>query len=115
MTKILKPLEVAGYRHVAPELAASHEALRNLPDEFPVYQGFQGRRDKGIAWTTDREKAVWFANRFAVLDRFGEPKLLTGVTLKKDVLGYFTGRGESEVVIDPAKVKKQNVTILARK
>ena len=68
-----------------------------------------GRRDKGIAWTTEREKAVWFANRFAVLDRFGEPKLLTGVARKEDVLGYFTGRGESEVVMDPAKVKKQNV------
>lgn len=26
--KILRPLEVAGYRDVAPELAASHEALR---------------------------------------------------------------------------------------
>ena len=67
--------------------------VRNLPDEFAVYRGFQGRREKGIAWTTDREKAVWFANRFAVLDRFGEPKLLTGVARKEDVLGYFTGRG----------------------
>ena len=46
-----------------------HEALRNLPDDFPVYRGFQGRRDKGTAWTTDREKGVWFANRFAILDR----------------------------------------------
>ncbi len=52
---------------------------------------------------------MWFANRFAMLDRFGEPKLVTGVARKEDVLGYFTGRGESEVVIDPAKVKKQKV------
>ena len=86
------------------------EALRNLPDEFPLYRGFQGRGAKGISWTTDREKAVWFANRFAMLDHLGEPKLLTGVARKEDVLGHFLGRGESEVVIDPAKVKKQNVT-----
>ena len=87
-----------------------HESLRNLPDEFPVYRGFQGRREKGISWTTDRDKAVWFANRFAMLDHLGEPKLLTGVARKENVLAHFLGRGESEIVIDPAKVNKKNVT-----
>ena len=92
-----------------------HEALRNLPDEFPVYRGFQGRREKGISWTTDRDKAVWFANRFAMLDHLGEPKLLTGVARKENVLAHFLGRGESEIVIDPAKVNKKNVSLATKK
>lgn len=92
-----------------------HEALRNLPDEFPVYRGFQGRGAIGISWTTDREKAIWFANRFAMLDHLGEPKLLSGVARKENVLAHFLGRGESEIVIDPAKVNKKNVSLATKK
>jgi hypothetical protein len=92
--------------------AADHEALARLPAEFPVYRGFQGRGRRGLSWTTSRATAEWFARRFEVLDRLGEPQVVSGVARKEDVLAYFGGRGESEVVIDPAAVRKQRVEAL---
>jgi hypothetical protein len=91
---------------------AEHRALAKLPDSFPLYRGFIGRRGDGLSWTTSKKKAIWFAKRFAVLTHLGQPKLFSGEASKSDVLAYFSGRGESEVVIDPAKVKgKKTVEI----
>jgi hypothetical protein len=90
---------------------SEHQALARLPESFPVYRGFLGRRAKGLSWTTDRKRAIWFARRFAKIG-IGDPRPLSGIAAKKDVLAYFARRKESEVVIDPEKVKERKVQML---
>jgi hypothetical protein len=86
---------------------SEHEEFAAMPDPIPVYRGHVARKGRkhtsGLSWTTDRDKAVWFAKRFKHLG-LGKPMLTTGLARKQDVLAYFTGREESEIVIDPAKV-----------
>jgi hypothetical protein len=67
-----------------------------LPEKLTLWRGgYAG----GISWTTDREKAEWFARRFAT---DGESLSVWEVTIDKDqALGYLTGRGESEVILPP--------------
>jgi len=90
-----------------------HQEFAKLPDMVNVYRGYMGRRRQSLSWTTDKDKAIWFANRFAVLkDELGPPCLLSGVANKADILGFFTRRNESDAVIDPAKVKQQKKTEL---
>ena len=81
--------------------------LANQPDQFEIYRGY-GKTVNGWSWTVDREKAIWFAQR---LD-FDSPTLATGTVQKADVLAYFAGRKESEIIVDPKKVKVKSKTKL---
>ena len=54
-----------------------------------------------MSWTLSRKTAVWFAERF----RPEEPVVGEGRCCKEDILAYFTGRGEEEIVIDPRAVR----------
>lgn len=85
--------------------AAERRKLDGMPDEFPVYRGFIGKRGKGLSWTIDQSKAEWFARRFAMLTHLGQPRLMEGIVKKKDVLAYFNGRKEKEIVVDSANVR----------
>jgi hypothetical protein len=71
--------------------------LAEMPHSFPVYRGFGGKHGLSISWTFDRDKAVWFANRFKAL---GKPKLTSGTIQRSKVLALFLGRDESEIVAD---------------
>lgn len=74
------------------------EALEAMPDEVEVYRGSCPHNQLGWSWTTDLEKARWFAGR-SVGDT---TRYVSVVTVpKSSIIGYLTGRGESEVVIDP--------------
>lgn len=92
---------------------AERRKLENMPNQFPVYRGFIGTRGKGLSWTTDKKKAEWFAKRFAKVEGIGQPKLMEGIAKKKDVLAYFNGRKEKEIVIDPDKVTKVKTSAIA--
>lgn len=86
--------------------ADERKALKKLPAQLTIYRGFAGERGKGLSWTLDRDKAVWFAKRFHVLH--GQTaRVIEGTCQNSDVFAHFTGRGESEIVIDPEKVKRQ--------
>lgn len=65
---------------------------------------------KGLSWTIDQSKAEWFARRFAMLTHLGQPRLMEGIVKKKDVLAYFNGRKEKEIVVDPANVRSMKAT-----
>jgi hypothetical protein len=70
-----------------------------LSGELTVFRGHAGDEGlPGMSWTLSREKAEWFARRFP---EYGEPVVYAATVQAEDVLGYFTGRGESEVVVDP--------------
>ncbi|MDF1593080.1 MAG: hypothetical protein P1P89_16315 [Desulfobacterales bacterium] len=65
---------------------------------FTVYRGVAGkgpaRRLRGISWTSDFDKAVWFARRF---ERFlNKPMVYETVVQREQVLAYNNSRNESE-------------------
>ena len=74
------------------------DELAALPNKITIYRGYKkGGNKNGLSWTTDKEKAEWFSTR---LLRSGEKALVAKATVdKKDVVAYFTRRGESEIVL----------------
>jgi hypothetical protein len=90
----------------------SDEDLRifdGLPEPIEVWRGTSRKRDlPGLSWTLDREKAVWFARRFCSESRV--PLLANGIVEKDNVLAYFGGRDEFEIV--SIKVSISSVTTL---
>jgi len=68
-----------------------------LPKTVEVYRGCLDHNQQGLSWTLDKEKAIWFAQRF---QREGiTPMVLSGRVNKSDILFYTDGRSESEVVV----------------
>jgi hypothetical protein len=79
-------------------------ALADLPEWFRVWRGTAHQRSvRGLSWTTDKEKAEWFARRLAIET---QPLLAQGTVAKKDVKAVFLGRGESEVVSLGVRIEK---------
>jgi hypothetical protein len=69
----------------------------SLPQQIEVWRGTSHKRGLArLAWTLDREKAVWFAQRFCSESRV--PRLAKGMVEKRDVLAYFGGRKEREII-----------------
>jgi hypothetical protein len=90
--------------------------LKNLPETVPVYRGCPLNKVNGMSWSTDKDKATWFGNRF----NFGGGKppfdkeccLVTGQVAKADICAVFLERNEFEVVCDPKNVKRKKKDIL---
>ena len=81
----------------------------SLPEQTEVWRGTSHKRGvAGLAWTLDREKAIWFAQRFCTESRV--PLLVAGMVEKRNVLAYFDKRGEHEIV--SMKVAAVSVTQL---
>ena len=79
-----------------------YKTYKDLPEAFTVYRGVTpGRNPDGMSWTRDLSKADWFSRRF------GDGYVLEGIANKKDVLAFFSRRGEEEVVIEAKKVKNK--------
>ena len=88
------------------------EHLASLPDDLTIYRGVSLRSAMhGLSWTLDREKAQWFANRWLCFKR-RRPILLQTVVRKTDVVAYFAGRKEQEIVVHPNIARKLAITIL---
>ena len=80
----------------------AYKTYKDLPETFTVYRGVTpGRNPDGMSWTRDLSKADWFSRRF------GDGYVLEGIANKKDVLAFFSRRGEEEVVIEAKKVKNK--------
>jgi hypothetical protein len=85
--------------------ATERHALNALPKEFKVYRGVAHvEASRGMSWTTNREKALWFARRFEA-DKNRTPLLITANVHRSDVIAYYLGRGENEIVIMPEHVE----------
>lgn len=80
-------------------------AGNKLPDsnEFILYRGVSGtghkRRIRGISWTSDIDRAKWFANRMAEL--FGNPGCYNINVKRNHILAYCNERNENEFLIIP--------------
>jgi hypothetical protein len=88
---------LSGHIHSTPDGIAPLK-IRSIP---VLYRGAIHSRRKGLAWTSDRERAEWFANRFNDVPTFGTGHVwvLDGIPHGR-VLGRFDNRGEDEWVIN---------------
>jgi hypothetical protein len=86
-----------------------------LPDVLTVYRGIDAEfgDSYGLAWTLSLERARWFAHYGMRGDSGGEVYKVE--VPKQDVLGYFTGRAEEEIVIDPHGLEIEFVEEVERK
>jgi hypothetical protein len=97
-------------------LLANRQKLLNLGDKLPdgnefiLYRGVSGkgskRRIRGISWTSDLDKAKWFANRCAKY--FPNPAVYSINAKRNQILAYLNSRKENEFLIIP----KPNMKIL---
>lgn len=80
----------------------------SLPEEITIFRG--GMDDKGFSWTLDKDKAVWFANRWLMNGNLGDKSNVTKrhntnlfekTINKNDALAYLNGRRESEIIYIP--------------
>jgi hypothetical protein len=66
-----------------------------------VYRGQDPGAPMGIAWTTDFDTAEKFARGAATRQKNREGVVLVAHVMRSAILAYITGRGESEVIVDP--------------
>jgi hypothetical protein len=80
--------------------------FRELPEELTLYRGTCAPDGIGcgMAWTLDKDKAQWFADRFQSVTG-SEPTVIEGHVAKLHCLAYFGGRAEREIVVFPEFVK----------
>jgi hypothetical protein len=84
-------------------------ALASFPPLLEIYRGYvhpRGQR-RGWAWTIDHDKARWFSKRLQ--EKSDKPRVVHGLVERSNVIAYFTGRGESEIVVDPQHVKTRKL------
>jgi len=65
-----------------------------------LYRGCPTRRRRGLAWTTDLEKARWYADRHANVFRLGRANVFAVELPPERVLALINGRKESDVIAD---------------
>lgn len=102
-------------RKVVPEYLMQEDELQflnSLPESVTIYRGVGKfpRVQLGMSWTLLQQKAEWFANRFN-----DNPYLLTGTIEKSNILAYFAGRNEAEVVVRPKTVENIKWKALKKK
>ena len=83
------------------------KALAALPDRLTIYRGVHIKKGtlRGLSWTLDRERAEWFANRWAKR----RPYVVEAEVLKSDVRAHFLARGEAEIVVLPNRLVTHTV------
>lgn len=90
------------FRSVSPEYLMDEEeraAYQALEDPVTVYRGvtsYNAQNIRALSWTLDRDTAEWFAHRFGE-----EGTVYEAQVGKEHILALFTGRNESEVIVDP--------------
>ena len=76
-----------------------YQSFLDLDDVVTVYRGvtsMNARNVKALSWTLDRDTAEWFAHRFGESGTVYEAQIH-----KNHIYAYFSGRNESEVIVDP--------------
>jgi hypothetical protein len=87
--------------------------LASFDGRVKVYRGFRRPgRHLAPSWTLDAARAQWFARR--AIDRGTGGYLATVTVPKASVIAYFGGRGEQEIVLDPAELPEPQITEVTR-
>lgn len=97
------PANLTIWRGVASRNGGYVRDGRPLPRgaRITVFRGGWPVVEPGIAWTTDPKIATKFASGAGLRVRTEGGQVLRGTVARRDVLAYITGRGESEVIVDP--------------
>lgn len=84
-----------------------YQVYLSFPDYLTVYRGVAINRNQyGLSWTTDYEKAKWFAHRF---DTDEKGYVLKATISKENILAYFNSREEFEVVVNIFDLNKKEI------
>ena len=96
---------LALFKAADPKILMSEEErtrLRDLENPVTVYRGvtsYNAKNVKALSWTLDENVAQWFAHRY------GEHGTVYQAQIRKeDIYAFFTGRNESEVIVDPKQL-----------
>ena len=90
------------FKATDPTLLMSEEdyqQFKDLDDVVTVYRGvtsMNAKNVKALSWTLDKDTADWFAHRFGESGTVYEAQIQ-----KKHIYAFFSGRNESEVIVDP--------------
>jgi len=86
--------------------------LASLDEAITVYRGYTHPGDHvAPSWSLSRSKADWFAIRLLGYRPGASSGYLATATVSRDlVIAYIGGRGEREIVIDPATLAGVRVT-----
>ena len=93
----------AWIRSENPNMDEERKRLAELDDTITIYRGvtpYNAKNVRALSWTTDIKKAEWFANRYGQCGTVYKAQIS-----KAKVLAYFTGRGESEIIVNPKELK----------
>jgi hypothetical protein len=93
--------------HVSLAEGLSEEAREwfdALPAQINIYRGCQRGRERGLSWTTDIDVALKFSQGRRCTNSL--PTLMTATFPKQHVFGVFLDRNESEVVVDPRRLRR---------
>lgn len=86
---------------------ADKAIFNKLPNTLSIYRGAdENAPGQGWSWSLSEKVARFFAKRFY------KSVVIKGECTKKDVIAYFNGRNEQEILIPYNKVK--NVVVLTR-
>lgn len=97
-----KPKLLAMFRKADPNILMNEDErkiLQGLENPVTVYRGvtsYNAKNVQALSWTLDEKVAKWFAHRY------GEQGTVYQARIHKDdIYAVFTGRNESEVIVDP--------------
>ena len=76
-----------------------YEELLEDNDEIVLYRGTLGEYEQGFSWTLDKNRAHWFATRFAKVKKDKQPVVYTSRLNALDFLVYW--EQEQEVFVPP--------------
>ena len=80
------------------------KALADMPEEITIYRGYgEGGFKGGVAWTTNKDKAIWFADRAHIFLGNENGYVVEATVNKNNVLAYFSY--EDTVIIPPETVE----------
>lgn len=97
-----------GYRNAAGDRL-------DRPEQIILYRGASVREreigEYGMSWTTDRERARWFATEYFA--RAGDNQVYKCVMPGDALVADYQDddRNESEIVVNPSKINPEHVTV----
>jgi hypothetical protein len=90
-------------------LSAENKAFSDsLPGRFPVFRGSSRARVRGLAWTTDHTVTEGFAHGHRMIP-VPDPVVSSAQIDKTAVFFVSVDRGESEVVLNPRRLRRLRV------
>jgi glycerol kinase len=86
------------------------QVIKSFSETITIWRGVRGKKyTRGLSWTIDRDKAIWFAKRFSSKNAV---LLIEGTVKRTHVLAHFIGRNEQEIVALPKNVEKISTIVL---